>query len=47
MLEQYIKLFYLEWVEPWMVEAIALVGGGLLLALIIVKIIDFLEQVNQ
>ena len=43
MFEQYIKLFHLDWIEAWMVEAVAIVGGGLLLSLIVCKALDFLN----
>jgi len=43
MFEQYIKLFQLDWIEPWMVEAVAIMFGALLLGLVIGKTMDFLN----
>lgn len=40
MFEQYVKLFHLDWIEPWMVEALAIVIGGLLLMFVIGKAMD-------
>jgi hypothetical protein len=43
MFEQYVKLFHLGWIEPWMVEALAIIFGALLLGLVVGKTIDFLN----
>ncbi len=43
MFEQYLKLFDLKWLEPWMVEAVAIVLGGLLLSFMICKTMDCLN----
>jgi hypothetical protein len=40
MLDQYVKLFNISWIEPWMIEALAIVVGGLLLMFIVCKAID-------
>lgn len=40
MLDQYVKLFNISWIEPWMVEALAIVFGGLLLSFIVCKAMD-------
>jgi hypothetical protein len=40
MFEQYIKLFHLGWIEPWMVEALAMIVGALVLAFVICKAND-------
>ena len=40
MLDQYVKLFNISWIEPWMIEALAIVIGGLLLMFIVCKAID-------
>ena len=40
MLDQYVKLFNISWIEPWMVEALAIVVGGLLLSFIVCKAMD-------
>ena len=43
MFEQYIKLFRLDWIEPWMVEALAIVAGGLVLMFVVCKAMDCLN----
>jgi hypothetical protein len=40
MFDQYVKLFNLSWLEPWLVEALAMMIGGVLLGLIICKALD-------
>jgi hypothetical protein len=40
MFEQYIKLFNIDWIEPWMVEALAIVAGGFVLSFIVCKALD-------
>ena len=40
MTDQYVKLFNISWIEPWMVEALAIIGGALVLGLIVVKSMD-------
>jgi len=40
MFDQYVKLFNLSWLEPWMVEAVGIVFGGLLLSFVICKALD-------
>ncbi len=40
MFEQYIKLFRLDWIEPWMVEALAIVTGGFVLMFVVCKALD-------
>jgi len=43
MFEQYVTLFHLNWIEPWMVEAMAMILGSLVLVFVICKIMDFLN----
>ena len=43
MLDQYVKLFNTSWIEPWMVEALAIMFGALLLGLVVGKTMDFLN----
>lgn len=43
MFDQYIKLFHLGWIEPWMVEAMFAVTGGLLLMFVVCKVMDCLN----
>jgi hypothetical protein len=40
MFDQYVKLFHLDWIEPWMVEAMAIIVGSLLLVFMICKALD-------
>ena len=47
MFDQYVKLFHLGWIEPWMVEAMAIIVGSLLLVFMICKAIDCLNGLNQ
>jgi hypothetical protein len=47
MFDQYVKLFHLNWIEPWMVEALAIMFGALLLGLVVGKTIDFLNGDQQ
>lgn len=43
MLDQYVKLFNISWVEPWMIEALVIMAGALLLGLVVGKTMDFLN----
>ena len=47
MFDQYVKLFDIGWIEPWMVEALAIMFGALLLVLVVGKIMDFLNGNQQ
>ena len=40
MFDQYVKLFNISWIEPWMVEALVIVFGGLTLMFIVCKAMD-------
>ena len=40
MFDHYVKLFHLAWIEPWMVEAMAIIVGSLILVFMICKAID-------
>ena len=40
MLDQYVKLFNISWIEPWMVEALVIVIGGFILMLIVCKAME-------
>jgi hypothetical protein len=40
MLDQYVKLFHLGWIEPWMVEALGIILGALMVAYVICKATD-------
>jgi hypothetical protein len=41
--DQYIKLFSTDWIEPWMVEALATMLGALILAIVICKAMECLN----
>ena len=43
MFDQYVKLFHLDWIQPWMVEAMAIVVGGLILMFVVCKAMDCLN----
>jgi hypothetical protein len=43
MVDYYVRLFNTSWIEPWMVEAMAIMAGALLLGLVIGKTMDFLN----
>ena len=47
MFEHYIKLFHLGWVETWVVEAAITMVGALLLALVLAKFVDCLDQLER
>ena len=47
MFDQYIKLFNLNWIELWMVEALVIIFGALLLGLVVGKTMDFLNGDQQ
>ena len=47
MFDQYIKLFNLDWIEPWMIEALVIMFGALLLGLVVGKTMDFLNGDRQ
>ena len=40
MLDQYVKLFNTSWIEPWMVEALGMIAGALILAFVVCKATD-------
>ena len=43
MFDQYVKLFDISWIDPWIVEALVIILGALLLGLVIGKAMDFLN----
>lgn len=43
MLDQYVKLFNTSWIEPWIVEAMVMIAGALLLVIVICKAMDCLN----
>ena len=47
MFDQYIKLFNLDWIELWIVEALVIMFGALLLGLVVGKTMDFLNGDQQ
>ena len=40
MFDQYVKLFNISWIEPWMVEAMAMIVGSFLLIFVVCKVVD-------
>jgi len=47
MFDQYVKLFNTSWIEPWMVEAIAMIIFAFLLVFVICKAIDCFNGENK
>jgi hypothetical protein len=47
MFDQYIKLFNISWIEPWIVEAMVIVFGGMLLMFMICKAMDCINGEDQ
>jgi hypothetical protein len=43
MFDHYVKLFHLTWIEPWMVEAMSIIIGALILTFMVCKAMDFLN----
>ena len=43
MLDQYVKLFNISWIEPWMVEAMAIIIGAFILTFMVCKAMDCLN----
>lgn len=44
MFDQYVKLFNLSWIEPWLVEALAIIGGAVILTLVVCKANEFISK---
>jgi hypothetical protein len=44
MLDQYIKLFNISWIEPWMVEAVCVILGAFVLIFIVCKANEFITK---
>ena len=47
MFEQYVKLFNINWIQPWMVEALAIVIGAMLLMFVVCKAMDCMNGENK
>jgi hypothetical protein len=43
MFDQYVKLFNTSWIEPWMVEALVIMFGALILTFVVCKAVDGLN----
>jgi hypothetical protein len=43
MVDYYVRLFNTNWIELWMVEALAIIAGALLLGVVVGKTMDFLN----
>jgi hypothetical protein len=46
-MDHYAKLFDLSWIEPWLAEALIIMGSALLLGLILCKVVDCMNGENQ
>lgn len=47
MVDQYVKLFHLDWIAPWIIEAMAIMLGALLLSFVVCKAMDFFNGEQQ
>lgn len=47
MFEQYVKLFHLDWIDAWMVEALIIMSSALLLGVVLCKVASFLNGDQQ
>jgi hypothetical protein len=47
MFDQYVKLFHLDWIELWMVEALIIMSSALLLGVVLCKVASFLNGDQQ
>jgi hypothetical protein len=43
-MDNYIKIFDLSWIEPWLVEALLIIASALVLSLILCKAVDFMNR---
>jgi len=46
-MDNYVKLFDLSWIEPWLVEALAVIALALILAMIISRLAIWFNGENQ
>jgi hypothetical protein len=46
-MEHYAKLFDLSWIEPWLAEALIIMGAAMVLGLVLCKVADFINGENQ
>jgi hypothetical protein len=46
-MDNYVKLFDLSWVDPWLVEALAVIALALILAMIISRLAVWFNGENQ
>ena len=46
-MEHFAKLFDLSWIEPWLIEALAIMAIALLLAMIISRLVSFINGDQQ
>jgi hypothetical protein len=46
MIDNYVRLFNLSWIEPWLAEALIIIASALVLSLILCKAIDFINGNN-
>ena len=46
MFEQYISMFHLSWIEPWLAEALIIMASALVLGLVLCKVADCMNEEN-
>lgn len=44
MIDQYVKLFSIDWIEPWLIEALAMIGGAIILAIVVCKANEIIQK---
>jgi hypothetical protein len=46
-MDNYVKLFDLSWIQPWLAESLVMILGALLLVFLICKAMDCFNGDNQ
>jgi hypothetical protein len=46
-MDNYVKLFDLSWIQPWLVEALIIMGSALLLGAILCKVAGYINGEDQ
>ena len=47
MFDHYVRLFNVSWIETWMVEALAVIAGAIVLMMIVCKVTDCMTGENK
>ena len=43
-MDNYVRLFDLSWIEPWLAEALLIIASALVLSVILCKAVDFMNR---